>query len=107
MSRRLGAIIKTVMGRMNRIGLATVLGLVACSSPLSPAAKPGPPATGESCTCSSGDGVLALPTDLPALPTYVESDTCQAVLAPGGLSVRTSTPKDCKIQVTLANGEVR
>jgi hypothetical protein len=67
----------------------------------------GPDATGTgSCMCPSGDSFLALPPDLPALPTFVDSDTCQAFLARGGVSVRTQTPKDCKIQVTLANGEV-
>jgi hypothetical protein len=83
-----GAIIQTVMGRMDRVALPALLGLVACSSP------PAQP------------GILALPPNLPALPTFVESDTCGAYLVPGGVSVSTSTPKDCKIQVTLANGEV-
>jgi hypothetical protein len=84
------------MARMNRVALTTLLGLVACSSSSSPLVQ--------------GD-ILALPADLPALPTFVESDTCQAFLVPGGVSIRTipvgtSAPMNCKIQVTLANGEV-
>jgi hypothetical protein len=83
------AVIMRAPAAMNRAGLAALLGLVACSS-----SSPAQP------------GILALPPDLPARPTFVESDTCQAYLVPSGVSVGTSTPKDCQVQVTLANGEV-
>lgn len=46
------------------------------------------------------------PTKPAAKPTFVQSDTCGAFLVDGGVSVRTLTPKDCEIQVTLANGDV-
>jgi hypothetical protein len=49
---------------------------------------------------------LALPQNLPAKPTFVESDHCGSFLVTGGVSLITSTPQDCEIQVTLANGDV-
>jgi hypothetical protein len=88
----------------NRIGFGALLGLLACSSPSSLPSKAG--ATDAGCLCPSEDCVVALPPDLHALPTFVLSDTCQAFLAKGAVNVSTSTLKDCKIQVTLANGEV-
>jgi hypothetical protein len=91
-----------VMGRSSWIGLAT-LALVACSSP---SATPASPDAAPTCDCLSTDGMLALPPNLLAVPTFVLSDTCQAFLAGGGVVVRTSTPKSCNIEVTLANGEV-
>jgi hypothetical protein len=92
------------MRRLDRIGLATLLGALACSSPASPPrATPTQPA----CKCPpSGNSVVQLPANLPADPTFVESDTCQAFLARGGISLHTETKENCKIQVTLANGEV-